>query len=106
MGNTSSSESCEDVTPLRSNVSPQVVRGDEHDGCMFRDPRSPSIEIKRTPLAQRGQLPDPRSPSNNLTRTPIPTTDCENQHAKKIGKKKLFKGDMTPLVNGNTGYCN
>lgn len=102
MGN-SSSQSGDDVTPLRSSSSPQPPAGDKHSGYMFDDPRSPSTEIRRTPLAHRGQLPDPRSPSNNLPRTPIAATDYENQQEKTFGKKQLFKGDMTPLVRSNVG---
>ena len=106
MGNSASSEV--EATPLHPSEPTQLITTGRIDGGMkrgYKDPRSPSAEIKRTPLRQQQSHLDPRSPSNDLQRTPLCVTDCNNYmpHDMNVaaGKKKLFKGDQPVVLDRN-----
>ena len=98
MGNSYSS--CEG-TPLTLNCSETQTSASssvKEEG--FKDPRSPSAEIERTPLRVQAFC-DPRSPTNGLPRTPLTVPDAENQPGMAAGKKKLFRGEKAPLLDRN-----
>ena len=106
MGNSTSSEI--ETTPLHPSESPQFLatgRIDGNEKTGYKDPRSPSAEIKRTPLRQQQSSFDPRSPSRDLQRTPLCITDYNSyvsyDTSVAAGKKKLFNGEKPVLLDQN-----